>query len=67
MESIENNLKLCVKSLKSKFENNPTIKAYEKTNNEFEALVERGIAMRRGNNLNTTAESHTAQPVLFNT
>ncbi|MDH5398405.1 MAG: hypothetical protein OEX02_09675 [Cyclobacteriaceae bacterium] len=67
MESLEKDLKDCVKELKKKFEDSAQIKAFEKTNSDFETLVKKGVVQKRGNNLLSPAESHIKSQVWFNT
>ncbi len=67
METLEDNLKDCIKELDKKFENSAELKAFEKTNNDFEALVKLGIIKKRGNNLLTSAETHLKSQVSYNT
>lgn len=67
MDTLEKNLMDCIKELDKKFENSDELKAFEKTNNEFEELVKQGLIKKRGNNILTTAESHLKPQVSFNT
>lgn len=67
MESLEKDLKDCIIELEKKFEDSAELKAFEKTNEDFETLVKAGIVQKRGNNLLSTAESHLKSQVWFNT
>ena len=66
MESLEKDLKDCIKELEKKFEDSAELKAFEKTNEDFESLVKAGIVKKRGNHLLSTAESHLKSQVWFN-
>ena len=67
MESIEKKIKGCIKKFEKKLEDNAELKAYEKTNDEFEALVKAGVVEKRGNQLLSSSESHLKSQVWFNT
>ena len=66
MESIEKKIKGCIKKFEKKFEDNAELKAYEKINDEFEALVKAGVVEKRGNQLLSSSESHLKSHVWFN-
>ncbi len=66
MESIEKQFLESVESLKKKFAGNDQVKAFEKTNEQFKELVEKGIVKKRGHNLLSPADAHVKNKVLFN-
>lgn len=66
MESIEKKLKDCIRELEKKFEGNAELKAFKKTNDEFESLVKAGVVEKRGNQLLSSSESHLKSQVWFN-
>jgi len=67
MESIEKDLKDYIKEYGKKYEGNAELNAYEKMNDDFNALVESGVIEKRGNQLLSTAEIHLKSQVWFNT
>ncbi len=67
MDTLEKDLKDCIKELQKKFENSEELKAFEKVNTEFESLVKQGLIKKKGNTLLTTAELHLKLKVSFNT
>lgn len=66
MESIEKQLMESVETLKKKFAGNEQVKAFEKTNDQFQELVEKGIVKKRGHNLLSPADAHVKNKVWFN-
>lgn len=57
MGTIEKDLLEVVAKESEKFINNPILKKFDIANNNFKALVEKGIAKKRGNNLMSIEES----------
>ena len=56
MKNIETILKKTLKEKETVFKNNPTIESYEKASENFEELVKKGWAKKRGYNLSTISD-----------
>jgi hypothetical protein len=66
METIEKQVKDQIESLNEKFAQEENVKEFEKTNDQFEELVSKGVAKKRGYNLLSATDAHIKNQVWFN-
>lgn len=66
MEKIENKLIEQIGLLEKKFTNSEETKQFQETSKEFDKLVERGVAQKRGNQLLSATDAHVKSQVWFN-
>jgi len=58
MKTIEQTVKKIIKNENEFHKDNPNIKSFQKANDEFKSLIEKGIVEPRGNNLLSVDETH---------
>lgn len=66
METLEAKMQESIKQFSEKFEECVKLKEFEKTSSEFNLLVEKGVIVRRGNNLLSISDKNLKTQVLFN-
>ncbi len=66
METIENKLLEQVEMLKRKFVDSKRVRQFQETSKEFDKLVEKGFAKKRGNHLLSVTDAHVKSQVWFN-
>ena len=67
MGSIERKVKESVTKIGLQFENDKTVKQYAQVSQEFNDLVSKGIAKKRGNNLLSLSDEGASSKIQFNT
>ncbi|SHJ45695.1 hypothetical protein [Aquimarina spongiae] len=58
-------LKETLKNLGDKFDNDEIIKRFQESSNEFDLMIKKGLAKRRGNNIYSSIDKGT-NVVMFN-
>lgn len=66
METLENKMQKSIKELEEVFGENTEVKKFENSIKEFELMVERGVAKKRGNHLLPSGEAHLRRNIGFN-
>lgn len=66
MESLQEKIQLNIEKYEKEFVESKHIEKYNKISKEFDALVEKGITKRRGNNLLSITDIHIMDRVVFN-
>lgn len=66
MGEIEKKIKETLKSAGEGFKNDPVLKEYIQASKDFNILVEKGVAVKRGHNLRSPGDLHLI-PQSFNT
>jgi hypothetical protein len=67
MSKIENELKSTINRANDRFNEDATVKRFQSIQSDFETLVAKGYAKKRGNNSLSVTDAHLKTRTVFNT